>query len=197
MAYGWGRGRAVGSRLCRGHRLKHADGPARGISRRPRSWDRSVVGTPRKRQGRSGAMARRRTPNTYGAMARGPPERPTARSGLERCEATTSAACPLAGGRTSIASTAKTSTAPRTRGTSRADRARAQVGDARRPRHHEVGAVVFVDDRIGSDRDGGRLHVVGAGGRVVGSGVGRAHAHDVEGKGPVDRVVRDVQPSRE
>ena len=57
---------------------------------------------------------------------------------------------------------------------------------------------VFVDDRIGSDRDGGRLHVVGAGGRVVGSGVGRAHAHDVEERSrPVDRVVRDVQPSRE
>ena len=49
-------------------------------------------------------------------------------------------------------------TAPRTRGASRADRARAQVGDARRPRSHGVGAVVVDEDQLGRDRDCGRLH---------------------------------------
>ena len=68
MAYLWGQAKPT---------------PARGISPRPRPWDRSVTGTtPRKND---------ETPGRDGATARDPRGRP------ERCEATTSAACAPSG----------------------------------------------------------------------------------------------------
>ena len=57
--------------------------PARGISPRPRPWDRSVTGTPPRKNDE--------TPGRDGATARDPRGRP------ERCEATTSAACAPSG----------------------------------------------------------------------------------------------------
>ena len=68
MAYLWGQAKPT---------------PARGISPRPRPWDRSVTGTtPRKND---------ETPGRDGATARDP------RGRRERCEATTSAACAPSG----------------------------------------------------------------------------------------------------
>ena len=68
MAYLWGQAKPT---------------PARGISPRPRPWDRLVTGTPPRKNDK--------TPGRDGATARDPRGRP------ERCEATTSAACAPSG----------------------------------------------------------------------------------------------------